>query len=116
MFGSKSKSKKPESEEDEFEVPEFHIDPELDEEGRLQVIMERFIKYRLPAIIEMRDEVESGGTLSNGEIELLDRMISRAHNFNRFVHEYPEYEDLVAKLIDLYDEIAVRALDNEKGS
>lgn len=115
MFGSKPKSKKSESEDEEFEVPEFHIDPELDEEGRLQVLIERFVKYRLPAIVEMRDEVESGGTLSDGEIELLDRMISRMHSFNRFVHEYPEYEDLVAKLIGLYDEIAIRALDNEKG-
>ena len=116
MFGSKSKPKKPESEEEEFEVPEFHVDPELDDEARLQVLIERFVKYRLPAIIEMRDEVENGGRLSDGEIELLDRMITRMHSFNRFVHEYPDYEDLVAKLIELYDEIVLRAVDNEQNA
>ena len=114
MTDTKNKSKtQADKDESEFELPEFHVDPELDDAGRLQVIMERFVKYRLPLIIEMRDEVESGGRLSDGEIELLDRFISRGPGFHRFVHEYPEYEELVAKLIDLVGDITNKAIDNE---
>ncbi len=50
--------------EEEFEVPVFHRDHDLDETGVSQVIIERFIKYRLPMLIEIKQEMDEGKKFS----------------------------------------------------
>jgi hypothetical protein len=57
--------------------------------------------------------VHAGKVLSDGELELLRRILQRANQFRKVVHEFPEYQDLVARIIDLFHEITELALRNE---
>jgi hypothetical protein len=50
--------------------------------------------------------------LTDGELELMTRMVDRAHNINRFVYEHPELKTLVAEVIDLVHDITGQALAN----
>lgn len=99
--------------EDEFEKPEFHRDHDLDEDGVSLVIIERFVKYRLPMLLQIKEEMEAGKKLTDGELEIMTRVVNRAHQINRFAHTYPENKELVAKVISLVGEITDKAQKNE---
>ena len=99
--------------EDEFEVPEFHRDHDLDQKGVSQVIIERFVKYRLPMLLQIKEDVDAGRKLTDGDLEIMTRVVNRAHQINRFAHTYPENQELVARVISLVGEITAGALENE---
>ena len=101
-----------EDEDEEFIPPEFHRNEDLDDTGVSQVLVEQFVKYRLRFLLKLEAEVDSGNCLDDGEIEILSRVVKRAHSFNHLVHEFPEYEELVARIINLVDEITDKALAN----
>ncbi|TDG14082.1 hypothetical protein E2F43_11395 [Seongchinamella unica] len=103
-----------EDEDEEFRPPEFHRDEDLDETGVSQVLVEQFVNYRLRYLLKVEAEVDRGQPLDDGEIEILSRVVKRAHDFKDFVHEFPEYEELVAKMINLVDEITDKALVNAR--
>jgi hypothetical protein len=98
----------------EFEVPEFHRDEEQDDAGVSQVVIEQFVEDRLPALLEIKAQVDAGKALTDNELEVMTRIVEDSEGFNRFVYEFPEYKVLVAKLIDLYEEISDKALENEQ--
>lgn len=102
-------------EEEEFVVPEFHRNADLDEEGVSQVAIEQFVHYRLPFLLKVKEEMDAGKVLTDGELELMSRIVERAHNVNRFVYEHPELKDLVARIIDLVHDITGEALRNATG-
>ena len=89
------------------------MNEEEEHEGISQALIEQFVHHRLPMIVQMRDEVEAGKKLSDGEIEWLGRMLERAHNFRKVAYEFPEYQHLIAQVIDTYEEITELALKNE---
>jgi hypothetical protein len=99
-------------ETEEFEPPEFHRDQDLDDVGVSEVVVERFVKYRLPQLMKIKEEMDQGKQLTDGEIELLSRVVKRAHQLNHFVYEYPQYKELVAKTIDLVHDITGEAVEN----
>ncbi|RLQ23146.1 hypothetical protein DWB85_04035 [Seongchinamella sediminis] len=101
-------------EDEDFTPPEFHRNEDLDETGVSQVLAEQFVKYRLRFLLQLEAEVDSGHSLDEGEIEILSRIVKRAHNFNHLVHEFPEYEELVAKIINLVNQITDKALANAR--
>ena len=99
-------------EDEEFIPPEFHRNEDLDETGVSQVLVEQFVKYRLRYLLKLEAQVDEGQCLDDGEIEVLSRIVKRAHNFNHLVHEFPDYAELVAKIINLVDDITDKALAN----
>ena len=78
--------------------------------------MERFIKYRMRYLLKMESEVNNGVCLGDGEIELLSRIVERAQHFDHFVYEFPEYKELVAKVVNLISEITDKAVENAQSS
>lgn len=102
-------------EDEEFVPPEFHRNEDLDETGVSQVLVEQFVNYRLRFLLDLASHVDNGHVLDDGEIEILSRIVKRAHSFNRLVHELPEYEELVARIINLVDEITDKAMANAQG-
>ena len=99
--------------EDEFEIPVFHRDAILDEEGVSLVVVEQFVHHRLPFLQKVKAEMDEGKILTDGELELMTRMVARTHNINSFVYLHPELKELVAKVIDLVHDITGEALQNE---
>lgn len=106
---SRDRDKEP---QDIYDFPEMHRDEVLDEEGVSQVSVETFVKYRLPFLLQVKEEMDEGRELTDGELELMIRMVTRAHNINHFVYEHPELKTLVAQVIDLIHDITGEALNN----
>ncbi len=83
-------------------------------EGVEEAVLEQFVEHTLPIVMEIKEHVDAGKALTEGELEIMDRLIHRAHNFGPIAYEFPELQSLIAKIIDLYEEITEEALDNEQ--
>ncbi len=101
-------------EKEDFEPHQFERDEDLDETGVSEVIVEQFVRWRLPQLQEMKADVDAGKLLNDGEIELLSRIVKRANNFEHILYEYPELKTLVAKVFNLVDEITDKAVANAR--
>jgi hypothetical protein len=85
-------------------------------DGTEQVRVERFTKYELPRLLDLKEKVDGGAKLSEVEMEQLSDIFERARDFYEFVEKWPKYKSLVAKIIDLYSDISTKALENESKS
>ena len=86
----------------------------LEHEAISQLLVQQFVKKRLPQIIRLRDEVVAGKCLTEGELALMEQALERARGLMPGSGEFPEYDTLFAKCISLYGEIAEAALRNEQ--
>lgn len=86
------------------------------DDGTSQVLIKRFVERRLPVLLEMKKNVDAGNTLTEGELQLLSRVIEQERSFGGIAEKYPEYKPMIAKVIDLYNEITAQALKNEQNS
>ena len=86
----------------------------LDQKGVLTVVLEHFEKYVLPRIFDIKAAVDSGGTLSNLDIQFLDEALNDTRQYEGFVEDHSDYKELFARTAHLYHEITTKALENEK--
>ncbi len=86
----------------------------LENEGVLATVLERFEKHRLPRIIDIKKQVDQGGTLNEYDIEFLEEVLYDTKQYQPFVEDHAEYRDLFARTVHLYHEITSKALENEK--
>jgi hypothetical protein len=82
-------------------------------DGIEHVMVDRFIKYELPKLLGLKEKVDGGAKLADVEIQLMSNIVERARNFHRLVEVWPEYKPVIAQIIDTYNEISARALENE---
>ena len=85
----------------------------LENQGVLTTVLERFEKYRLPRIMQIKDLVDKGGRLNQSDIKFLTEVLSNTKKYSYFVSKHSEYERLFSHVASLYDEITSKALDNE---
>jgi hypothetical protein len=83
------------------------------EDGTSQVLIERFVEYRLPMLLKIRERVYAGESLKDGDIDILARILEQEKGFGGIAERYPKYKEMIAKVIDLYNEITEKALENE---
>ena len=82
--------------------------------GVIAAIVERFEKFRLPSLLELKEKVDQGERLNDREIEYLEQVLSDADKNRALVERNPEWKDISARVISLYNEITGKALENEK--
>ena len=82
--------------------------------GGIGVILDALESQQLPRAIDLMDKVEQDGRLDSIDIGFLERLLTDIEELKPWLTRYPEYQDLVARAIDLYDAITTRALENEK--
>lgn len=87
-----------------------------DDEGTIQALLERLVKFRLPRTLEIKQRIDSGERLSDSELEFLKSALKDAQDAEKFVARNPEFHTLGAKIVQLYGEIINKALENEKGT
>ena len=84
--------------------------------GVIVALVERFTEQRLPRAIAIKERVDQGQRLSEQDISFLEQVLSDAEKIKPLVDRHPEWQELVAKAVQLYQEITEKALQNEQGS
>lgn len=82
--------------------------------GLIQVLAEQLERKRLPRALSLKEKVDGGATLDDLDIEFLEAVFHDAQSVSTLVDRHPEWQDLAAKMIQLYKEITEKALENEK--
>jgi hypothetical protein len=85
------------------------------ETGTIQAMLERLNKWRLPRALEVKKKVDAGGTLDGNDLQFLKQVFEDAGKAQTFAANHPELRSLMARLLDLYNEITRKALENEQG-
>ena len=85
----------------------------LENKGVLTVVMERFEKHRLPRIMGIKSLVDDGNTLSDSDVQFLGTVLNDTKQYAHFVSSHNEYQKLFSHVVSLYDDITMKALDNE---
>ncbi|KDM89633.1 hypothetical protein [Photobacterium galatheae] len=89
------------------------MDSKEKEAGILQALAERMESQRLPRALAMKKRVDDGETLNELDIQFLKEVLDDAQRIMPLVERHPEWQSLAASLINLYQEITRKALENE---
>ncbi len=86
---------------------------EAQDTGVVSAILRRMETQRLPRALELKERVDRGERLEESDIGFLDKILSDCHDFKPLLARHPEYQELAARVMRLYEEITARALENE---
>ena len=86
------------------------------ETGLLAVLIERFEQQRLPRVLDLKAKVDKGEPLNDWDTAYLGEVLEDAEQAKLLVDRHPEYQDLYARAVHLYNQITEKALENEKAA
>ena len=89
---------------------------DTEDTGMIEALLQRLNDFRLPRLLELKERVDVGETLSEYDMEFLERVLEDAHCRPRLIDRHPEVQPLAAKMTALYHEITSKALENEAKS
>lgn len=89
------------------------MENETQEHGVLAVVIERLEEQDLPRALDLKDKLDQGGVLDDMDIGFLERVFADADELKPLLDRHPEYQNLAARLMDLYHAIMAQALKNE---
>jgi hypothetical protein len=81
--------------------------------GIIQALVEEFETHRLPILLKIKDKVDDGATISDGEIEFLGKVIEDANRTMHLTASHPELHEFCQHVVHLYKEVTEKALENE---
>lgn len=82
--------------------------------GIIEALLQRLNDFRLPRLLELKERVNAGETLTEYDLEFLERALDDAHAAVPYTDRHPELQPLAVKMTALYNEIIANSLDNEK--
>ena len=82
--------------------------------GVLTTLMERLKKRRIPRALNIKEKVDRGERLNEWDKQYMKKIIADAQDALVFIEDYPEYQELYARVADLYEDITRKALKNEQ--
>lgn len=81
--------------------------------GVIEALLHRLNEFRLPRLLELKERVERGETLSEYDQQFLEQVLHDVHSIDSLIKRNPEIQPLIAKAIDLYHHIISKGLENE---
>jgi hypothetical protein len=84
--------------------------------GVIQALIDRFERQRLPRLLELKKKVNQGEVLSDPDVQFLDQVIHDAQKSKHLIDKHPKWQKFCSEVVHLYNEIAEKALNNEKQS
>ena len=89
-------------------------DPQYQKDlGTIEALLER-AKIRIPNLLEVKERLLGGDTLSNIEIEEMHLIFEDVQDVLRIFDRHPELHQMYSKIASLYHEIIELALANER--
>ena len=85
-----------------------------DEIGTILTMIKRLETQRLPRLLEIKENVDRGEVLQDFEISFLENVFKEASDNRQHINRFPEYHDVAIKLVQLYEEITRKALENQR--
>ena len=85
------------------------------ETGTLAVLAKRLTEERLPKAIALKEKVDRGEVLGDADIAFLEQVLADARNIPQGLKQNPKFQDIAARMIQLYKEIMGKAMENETG-
>ena len=82
--------------------------------GLIVTLAKRLETQRLPRARSLKEKVDNGNILNEFDISFLEEVIEDIRKAHPLVERHPEWQPVVTKMLDLYNEIAARAVENEK--
>jgi hypothetical protein len=86
------------------------------DDGVILALIDRFEKQRLPRLKKLKEKVDGGEPLGEGDIEFLETVIHDAQQSKTLIDRHPEWQAFCANVVHLYETITEKALENEKDS
>ena len=93
-----------------------YVNESADKLGVIYALIERLEKQRLPRLLELKKRIDKGGVLSEMDIRFMYQVTLDTQRNKHLIDRHPEWHKFFAEVIHLYEEIAEKALDNEKKS
>lgn len=87
---------------------------ETADKGVIALLMKRFESERLPRALAMKERVDRGERLDEGDLIFLSKVLEDSREITRLATTYPEYQKLYAQRAALLHEITQKALNNEQ--
>lgn len=84
------------------------------EAGVVQAILVQLEQHTLPRALDIRARVEAGERLAESDTQFLEEALQALRRDGPYVQHHPEWEPLYSRIIDLYDQITRKALENEQ--
>ena len=85
-----------------------------DDNGLIVVLAKRLETQRLPIALELKDKVDRGEKLNDLDIAFLEEVNEDTQKVRPLVDRHPEWQPIAAKMLQLYNEITAKALENEQ--
>jgi hypothetical protein len=78
----------------------------------IQVLAERLEKIRLPVALDLKQKVDRGELLNDLDINFLEEVLRDAGKLKPLLDRHPQWQPLAAQMLDLYNHITTKALEN----
>ena len=80
----------------------------------IQVLAERLEKIRLPVALDLKQKVDRGEPLNDLDISFLEEVLRDAGKLKPLLDRQPQWQPLAAQMLDLYNHITTKALENAR--
>ena len=84
------------------------------DEGVKAVLAKRMVEQRLPRALKMKEKVDRGELLDEFDLKLLETVVTESNSLSELVANDPQARDIASRMLQLYNEITTRALENER--
>lgn len=84
------------------------------DKGMIYVLLDRFNKQRYPRAMDLRKKVDSGEVFNESDQQFLEEVIRDIDSINTVIDQNPEYKEVFAEILGLWNEIIEKSIENEK--
>lgn len=84
--------------------------------GMIYVLLDRFNKQHYPRAMDLKEKVDAGEVFNESDQQFLEEVIRDLDRINTVVDQNPEYKELFAEILGLWNEIIEKSIENEKNT